>query len=150
MEPQKLEELSIIERSKNDLDGLEQFFKDTLKKCIKYCINQELITDGEKISAEKMEKVPVALMMEHVLTLKDYIIPKHKQQDEHMLRFVTYTMIQNISPDQADNEDADLINTRLALKDKEVVFRVYRYFECSYRIADSYKKILMSCVSQRF
>ena len=132
MDENKFEALNIIERSKRDLEN-------------------DIITDNMSVSVNLMERVPVGVMMEHVLTLGEYIIPKEKQQNEEILRFVTYGLIQNISPHaHDDNEDADIINVRLSMKSCEIVHKVYRYFECCHRIATSHKKILMSCVSQRF
>lgn len=142
---------SLSSKDEVDLRGLEQFFKDMLKKCIHYCRENEIITDNMSVSVNLMERVPVNVMMEHVLTLEEYIIPKDKQLNEEILRFMTYGLIQNISPQAYDgNEDADIINVRLSMKSYEVVHKVYRYFECCHRIASSHKKILMQCVRSKF
>ncbi len=151
MDQDKSENLIKLEKDKRDLDGLEQFFKDTLKKCIDFAKKSEIITDLEIDSVEKIEKIPATLMMEHILQMEEYVIPKHKHQNEEIVRYTCCAMIERlISLFGNKSQDPFVVTMRLSFRDFEVIYKIYRYFECCFRIAASHKKILMQCVSHKF
>ncbi len=151
MDSMRLDNLLQLEQDKRDLDSMEQFFKDTLKKCINFAKKSEIITDLEIDSTDKIEKIPATLMMEHILKMEECIIPKHKQQNEEILRYVCSAMIEKlISLSNQGSQDPYVVTMRLGFRSYDVVLKIYRYFECCFRIATSHKKILMKCVSHRF
>jgi hypothetical protein len=151
MDSLRLDHMLQLEKDQRDLDGLEQFFKDTLKKCINYAKKSEIITDLEIDSVEKIEQIPATLMMEHMLQMEEYIIPKDKHENEEIVRYTCCAMIEKlISLSGNKSHDPFVVTMRLSFRDFPVIFKIYRYFECCFRIATSHKKILMQCVSHKF
>ncbi len=128
------------EKVKQEAEGLEQFFKDTLVKAVKYLQVAGLIAN--ELDLRVLDKYPTSFIMSHVADYEGKLLSKEEKENEGDVRDTVIDLFYIVFRDtNLVGENAHFVEI-IHSQPQSVTFKIYRYFECCVRIAVSHKKIL--------